>query len=110
ALLGAAAGAAGVAVARRRLEAGSFVSRRRLLDALEPRASEMLLEVRPASGHYSLAVAELLWPGGRLDLLGRSLGEVEPLVARAREEGFDNVFAAACEDGFPFHDGAFDGA
>src|SRR5918912_1643770 len=43
-----------------------FITRERLREALGPRPGELLLEVGPGTGHYTLAVAEWLGPQGRL--------------------------------------------
>ena len=109
-LLGGAAVAAGAAVTRRRLDAGSFVSRRRLRDALQPHAGERLLELGPGSGHYAERAADWVWPGGRLDLVGAAEAELEPALARTRDLGLDNVVPAAAGDVLPWPDATFDGA
>jgi ubiquinone/menaquinone biosynthesis C-methylase UbiE len=77
---------------------------------LEPRAGERLLELGPGSGHYAERVAEWVWPGGALDLLGESEADVEPAVRRARELGLDSVSGASAGDALPWPDATFDGA
>src|SRR2546423_9640538 len=39
------------------------ITRERLIEVLEPRPAERLLEVGPGTGYYSLAIAELLERG-----------------------------------------------
>jgi predicted methyltransferase len=54
-----------------------FISRARLLEALEPRPGETVLEVGPGTGYYTLSVAHAIAPGGTLhiaDLAGSAGG------------------------------------
>ena len=85
------------------------VTRRRLLEALAPRAGERLLEVGPGTGYYSLAVAERLGPDGRLDLLDVQQEMLDHTTARAAAAG--NVFGVRADAReMPFPDDSFDGA
>lgn len=87
------------------------VTRRRLLEALDPRPGERLLEVGPGTGYYSLAVAERLGPDGRLDLLDVQQEMLDHTTARAAAAGAGNVSGVRADAReMPFPDDSFDGA
>lgn len=46
-----------------------LITRRRLLEILDPVAGERMLEVGPGTGYYTLAVAARLEPAGTLEIL-----------------------------------------
>jgi SAM-dependent methyltransferase len=88
-----------------------FITRGRLLEALDPRPGERLLEVGPGTGYYSLAVAERLGPEGRLDLLDVQQEMLDHVVARATAAGLENLFSHRADArAMPFPDAAFDAA
>lgn len=88
-----------------------LITRRRLLEILEPRAGEHVLEVGPGSGYYSLAVAEHLEPGGMLDVLDVRQSFLDQTLRRARRRGVTNLVPTLGEGAaLPYPDGSFDAA
>jgi ubiquinone/menaquinone biosynthesis C-methylase UbiE len=88
-----------------------FITRARLREILEPRAGERLLEVGPGTGYYSLPVAELLSPGGTLDVLDVQQEMLDHTLRRAREAGIENITATLADAReLPYDDDSFDGA
>jgi ubiquinone/menaquinone biosynthesis C-methylase UbiE len=83
---------------------------RRLLDALEPRAGERVLEVGPGTGYYSLPVASSLY-GGTLDVLDVRQEFLDHVLRRARAASIANV-RPTLGDGstLPYEEGSFDAA
>lgn len=66
------------------------VSVARMLELLDPRPGERLLEIGPGTGYYSLPVAERL-DGGRLELFDLQREFLDIVGRRASERGLDNV-------------------
>jgi ubiquinone/menaquinone biosynthesis C-methylase UbiE len=66
------------------------ITRERLIEVLEPRARERLLEVGPGTGYYSLAVARAL-ERGRLELYDLEPRMVDHVMERAKRDGIDNL-------------------
>lgn len=66
------------------------VSVARMLDLLEPRPKERLLEIGPGGGYYSLPVAERL-EGGKLDVLDLQQEFLDLVERRAKKRGLENV-------------------
>ena len=86
------------------------VSVGRMLDVLDPRPGERMLEIGPGTGYYSLPVAERL-AGGRLDLLDVQQEFLDLVAHRARERGIENVTGTLADAReLPFGDDEFDGA
>jgi ubiquinone/menaquinone biosynthesis C-methylase UbiE len=65
-------------------------SRARLLEVLDPRPGERLLEIGPGTGYYSLPVAERL-DGGKLELFDVQQEFLDLVAARAGKRGLDNI-------------------
>jgi ubiquinone/menaquinone biosynthesis C-methylase UbiE len=87
-----------------------FITRERLREILEPAPGERLLEVGPGTGYYTLAVAEWLSPGGRLDVLDVQQQMLDHTLRRAGEHGIANVTATLADaQGLPYADDSFDG-
>ena len=88
-----------------------FITRERLREILEPHPGERLLEVGPGTGYYTLPVARWLEPGGRLDMLDLQQEMLDHTLARAREEGIENLAATQADaQEMPYEDESFDGA
>jgi len=88
-----------------------FITRARLFEALGLRSGETVLEVGPGTGYYTLAVAEVLAPGGILHILDVQPEMLAHTTGRAREAGIDNVVAREGEARrLPYDDATFDAA
>ena len=66
------------------------ITRERLVEILEPRPKERLLEVGPGTGYYALTIAERL-DGGRLEVFDLQQEMVDHVLRRASERGLRNV-------------------
>ena len=66
------------------------ITRERLIEILEPRPRERLLEVGPGTGYYALDVARRL-DKGRLEVYDLEPRMVEHVMERARREGIANT-------------------
>jgi SAM-dependent methyltransferase len=123
-LLGAAAAIAGVALWWRKnpsacpysqrfwVEAPHpLITRGRLLEILEPKGGERILEVGPGTGYYTLDVAERVKPDGQLDILDLQPEMLDHTLRRAAERGLVNVRPAEADaTATPYQDGTFDAA
>lgn len=88
-----------------------FITRRRLLEVLEPKPGERMLEVGPGTGYYTLPVAARLAPGGMLDLLEVRQPFLDHTMAQARAAGLTNVVPNLGDGGaLTYPEGAFDAA
>jgi ubiquinone/menaquinone biosynthesis C-methylase UbiE len=88
-----------------------LISRGGLLEILEPRAGEHMLEVGAGTGYYTLPVAASLEPGGLLEILDVRQRFLDHTLRRARSRGLGNV-VPTLGDGrsLPYPDGRFDAA
>jgi ubiquinone/menaquinone biosynthesis C-methylase UbiE len=68
-----------------------FITRSRLLEALEPRPGERMLELGPGTGYYTPQVARSLRPGGTLHIVDLQPEMLEHTMRRAREAGIENI-------------------
>src|SRR5262245_13350234 len=68
-----------------------FITRERLLDALEPHAGETILEVGPGTGYYTLGVARRVAPDGVLHVLDLQREMLEHTTGRAQDAGIANI-------------------
>jgi ubiquinone/menaquinone biosynthesis C-methylase UbiE len=86
------------------------ITRERLIEVLEPRPRERLLEVGPGTGYYALTVAERL-ERGRLEVYDLQKEMVDHVMRRAAERGLSNVtgWTGDAQD-MLFEDNRFDGA
>lgn len=88
-----------------------FITRRRMLDVLAPKAGERLLEVGPGTGYYSVPVARRLAPEGTLELLDVQPKMLDHTLRAAAAAGVGNVVATEADaQALPFEDARFDGA
>jgi ubiquinone/menaquinone biosynthesis C-methylase UbiE len=88
-----------------------FITRARLREALAPAPGERILEVGPGTGYYTLEVAELVRPLGRVDILDVQQEMLDHTLRRAGERGLDNVTPALADAReLPYPDATFDAA
>jgi SAM-dependent methyltransferase len=88
-----------------------FLSPRRLIQMLEPREGEHILELGPGIGVHALPVAASLAPSGRLDVLDIQQPMLDHLARRAAKAGVVNIVPKT-GDGrhLPYQSASFDGA
>ena len=87
------------------------LSPRALHRVLEPRAGERLLEIGPGTGHHALPTAEILGPGGRLDVLDVQPEMLRDLERRAAARELGTIVTASGDaQRLPYPDATFDGA
>jgi ubiquinone/menaquinone biosynthesis C-methylase UbiE len=86
------------------------ITRERLVEILEPRPRERLLEVGPGTGYYALTIAESL-DRGRLEVYDLQQEMVDHVLRRAKERGISNVtgWTGDAQD-MLFEKNRFDGA
>lgn len=88
-----------------------FITRSRLLDALKPQPEEMLLEVGPGTGYYTLAVARSLGRSGTLHIYDLQREMLDHTMRRASEQDLTNIVPAQGDArSLPYRDATFDGA
>jgi ubiquinone/menaquinone biosynthesis C-methylase UbiE len=82
-----------------------------LVEALEPRANDRILEVGPGTGAYTFDVAEALSPDGSLDILDIQQEMLDHVLREAHRRGLRNIRPALGRaEQLPYEDDAFDGA
>ena len=87
-----------------------LITRPRLLEVLEPKSGERLLELGPGTGYYSLVVAEAL-AGGRLDLFDIQQEMLDHTMRAAARRGLQNLHPQQGDARqLPYDDDVFDGA
>jgi ubiquinone/menaquinone biosynthesis C-methylase UbiE len=85
-----------------------FITRRRLLEILEPAEGERLLEVGPGTGYYTLEVAPRV---ERLEIFDLQQEMLDHTMRRAREAGLGNVWPTQGDaQALPYEEASFDGA
>lgn len=88
-----------------------FITRKRLIETLEPRPGDRVLEVGPGTGYYSLPVASELEPGGRLDIFDIQQAMLDHTTGRARDAGIANIEPTQGDArSLPYPDDSFDAA
>jgi SAM-dependent methyltransferase len=88
-----------------------LITRKRLARILELRSGERVLEVGPGAGYYTLEVARLIRPGGRLDVLDVQQEMVDHTLRQSAQRGLDNVEGARGDArSMPYRDATFDAA
>jgi ubiquinone/menaquinone biosynthesis C-methylase UbiE len=88
-----------------------LITRARLRRVLAPAPGERVLEVGPGTGYYALPVARWLAPHGTLELLDVQPEMLEHTLARAREQGIENMRSTVGDaQAMPFPEGIFDAA
>jgi len=85
-----------------------FITRARLLEALDPRSGETVLEVGPGTGYYTLTVAPAV---DRLHIFDLQPEMLDHTMRRAGEAGVVNVEPRQGDArSLPYADGVFDAA
>ena len=88
-----------------------LITRARLLEILEPRPGERVLELGPGTGYYTLDVAERLSDGGALDIFDLQQEMLDHTMRRAAERGLGNLTPQQGDARrLPYDDEAFDAA
>lgn len=88
-----------------------LLTRRGLLEILQPEPGERILEVGPGTGYYTLAVASRLEPDGVVEILDVRRPFLDHTVGRAHRHGLANVVATVGDGGcLPFPAERFDAA
>lgn len=86
------------------------ITRARLLEVLDPRPGERVLEVGPGTGYYALAVAERLTPG-ELEVCDVQQAMLDHVQREARKHGIANIAGRAADaQDMPFEPDRFDAA
>jgi ubiquinone/menaquinone biosynthesis C-methylase UbiE len=82
-----------------------------LVEALEPRPTDRVLEVGPGTGTYTFAVAEALSPDGMLDIVDVQQEMLDHVLREATRRGLQNIrpMLGDAED-LPYEDDTFDSA
>jgi ubiquinone/menaquinone biosynthesis C-methylase UbiE len=87
-----------------------FITRKRMLEILEPSAGERILEVGPGTGYYSIPVAEQL-EGGTLTVFDIQQEMLDHVEREASKRAITNIEPALGDaQSLPFDDGSFDAA
>jgi ubiquinone/menaquinone biosynthesis C-methylase UbiE len=87
-----------------------FITRKRLLEVLEPAPGERVLEVGPGTGYYSLDVAQRLG-GGSLAVFDIQQEMLDHVMRRAAEQGLSNLEPTRGDaTELPYEDSSFDAA
>jgi ubiquinone/menaquinone biosynthesis C-methylase UbiE len=83
----------------------------RLLEILEPRPGEKILEIGPGTGAYTLVVAEALGQEGTLTALDVNQMMLDHVLREAAKNGIGNLVARRGDAvSLPFADASFDAA
>jgi SAM-dependent methyltransferase len=86
-----------------------LITRARLREVLAPRPGERVLEVGPGTGYYTLDVADLVAPGGQLDIFDLQQEMLDHTTRRAGERRLTNITATQGDARqLPYQDATFD--
>ena len=87
------------------------LSRERLLEVLDPRPGERLLELGPGAGYYTLSVARALAPDGALAIFDLQQEMLDHTMRMAGEQGVANLEPHQGDaTRLPYEDASFDAA
>jgi ubiquinone/menaquinone biosynthesis C-methylase UbiE len=87
-----------------------FITRARLLEALEPQPGERLLEIGPGTGYYTFELAASV-DGGRIEIFDLQQEMLDHVMREAEKRGFANVVPARGDaQALPYEADSFDGA
>jgi ubiquinone/menaquinone biosynthesis C-methylase UbiE len=88
-----------------------LITRSRLREILDPKPGELVLEVGPGTGYYTLDVAEWIAPGGKLDILDLQQEMLDHTRERAAGRGIENITPTNGDaTALPYEDAGFDAA
>jgi ubiquinone/menaquinone biosynthesis C-methylase UbiE len=88
-----------------------FLTRERLCQTLAPRSGERILEIGPGTGLFSVAVAQLLEPGGRLDVFDIQQAMLDHTLRVAAEQNVGNIVATRGDaQRLPYDEDTYDAA
>jgi ubiquinone/menaquinone biosynthesis C-methylase UbiE len=88
-----------------------FITRERLLAALEPQPGETVLEVGPGTGYYTLEVARSLLPDGALHIVDIQQDMLDHTMRRATDAALPNIEPRRADArALPYDDATFDAA
>jgi ubiquinone/menaquinone biosynthesis C-methylase UbiE len=86
-----------------------IISRDRLRLVLAPQPGELILEIGPGTGYYTLDMAEWVAPGGRIEIFDLQQEFLDHVTRRAAERGLGNVVPTQGDaTALPFDDGSMD--
>jgi ubiquinone/menaquinone biosynthesis C-methylase UbiE len=87
-----------------------IITRTRLLQVLDPKPDDHVLELGPGTGYYTLPVAREL-RHGRLTIVDIQPEMLDHTMRRAAEAAIDNIASVRADaEALPFSDGTFDAA
>jgi len=88
-----------------------FITRALLREVLAPKPGEQILEIGPGTGYYTLEVAEMIGPDGRLDIFDIQQEMLDHTMRRAARRGLGNITATQGDARrLPYGGGVFDAA
>jgi ubiquinone/menaquinone biosynthesis C-methylase UbiE len=88
-----------------------YLTRERLCQALVPRPGERILEIGPGTGLFSVPVAQLLEPEGRLDVFDIQQAMLDHTLRVAVEQNVSNIVATRGDARrLPYDEDTFDAA
>jgi ubiquinone/menaquinone biosynthesis C-methylase UbiE len=84
------------------------ITRGRLIEILQPRAGERVLEIGPGTGYYTFAMADRL-DGGQVDIFDIQQEMIDHVMREANRRGITNVEPALGDaQSLPYSDDSFD--
>jgi ubiquinone/menaquinone biosynthesis C-methylase UbiE len=87
-----------------------FITRKRLLEILAPRAGERVLELGPGTGYYTLPISSTL-DGGSLAVLDVQQEMLDHVMREAAKQGATNIEPTLGDaQSLPYADDSFDAA
>jgi ubiquinone/menaquinone biosynthesis C-methylase UbiE len=87
-----------------------FITRKRLIEALEPQPGERVLEIGPGTGYYTFDLAAAL-DGGAVEIFDIQQEMLDHVMRKAAQRGVGNVHPTLGDaQALPFEQDGFDGA
>jgi ubiquinone/menaquinone biosynthesis C-methylase UbiE len=86
------------------------ITRKRLLEALDPQAGERVLEIGPGTGYYTFDVAARLGSSGRIEIFDIQQEMLDHVMREADRRGVANVHSTQGDaQELPFEEASVDG-
>jgi ubiquinone/menaquinone biosynthesis C-methylase UbiE len=86
------------------------ITRKRLLEALDPQAGERVLEIGPGTGYYTFDVAARLGSSGRIEIFDIQQEMLDHVMREADRRGVANVHSTHGDaQELPFEEASVDG-